>query len=131
MRIVHAMRSLVGAVMALLCTLALPACGGTCSDVDVELRTKKGQARALAIATGCAAVERCDALPMGVRACGGPQEFVVFCRDSTDVAALESSLAEIDRLEHGFNQACGIGSTCILLVRPELTLVEGRCEPLR
>ncbi len=117
--------------MVSLCTLALPACGGTCSDVDVELRTKKETARALAVEKGCAVVEGCDALPMGVRACGGPQEFVVFCRDSTDLAALEATLADIDRLEHGFNLACGIGSTCILVVRPELILVEGRCEPRR
>lgn len=131
MRIVSLMKLVPTLLVSLLCTPLLAGCEGSCPELETELRTRKAEARELVVATGCSTVERCDALPMGVRACGGPQEYVVFCRDTTDVPALESRLGEIDRIEHGYNVACGIASICILVAAPELVLNDGRCEPVR
>lgn|SRR5690606_28463959 len=125
------MRWLLSIVVGLLGTAGLAGCNSGCEELETELRLAKEQARELAVATGCSAVEQCDALPMGVRACGGPEQYVVFCRDTTDVAALESKLVAIDRSQYSFNQGCRIFSDCMLVPRPDLVLVDGRCEPQR
>ena len=83
--------------------------------------------RALARTDGCTA-GACDAIAVGAKACGGPRYYVAYCRTTTDVPALEATVAEIERFERLFNERYGIASTCDLVPRPEVVGSGGSCR---
>jgi hypothetical protein len=92
------------------------------------LERMKQQTRALARTGGCAAAGDCAAQPLGVRACGGPSEYVVHCPRTTDVAALRSAAAAVEQAERAFNARYGLVSTCEVIMPPALGLVDGQCR---
>jgi len=83
--------------------------------------------RALARTEGCAD-GACDAIAVGAKACGGPRYYVAYCRTTTDVPALEATVAEIERFERLFNERYGIVSTCDYALRPEVGVSGGACR---
>lgn len=85
------------------------------------------EARALATVTGCTGVAACRTAPLGVRPCGGPRDFVVYCAATTDTAALLAKLRELERVEAAWNQRSGMMSTCEMRMAPRTALVGGRC----
>lgn len=81
----------------------------------------------LAKSDGCSAVGDCRTLPVGRKACGGPRSYVVFCAKTTDVAALERKIAELDALDQAA-AARGAVSDCMLALRPTPVLTGGVCR---
>jgi hypothetical protein len=92
--------------------------------IDQLLRDTK----ALAHTGGCASADQCAVLPIGARACGGPEDYVVYCPRTTDVAALERKASELDSAEKAFNAKYHIVSTCILKEPPRVTRAGGSCR---
>ncbi len=85
------------------------------------------EARALAKPDGCTQVEECEVAGFGHKACGGPREYIVYCSRTTDVKALQSKLAELEKAEEAWQQEAHIMSTCSLTRRPLPQLVDGAC----
>jgi hypothetical protein len=85
-------------------------------------------ARALAHTDGCASADQCRAAPLGLRACGGPRDFVAYCARSTDTVALFHALGALERAERAYDVKHGVASTCELRVAPLPGLVAGRCS---
>lgn len=85
-------------------------------------------ARSIANAEGCADVGSCRTAPLGVKACGGPREYVVYCVATTDTVALFRKLEELARAERAFNERYQIASTCEFRVEPDVALVGQRCS---
>ena len=81
----------------------------------------------LAKGGGCSRVEDCHTLPVGHKACGGPRTYVVYCATTTDVAALERKIAELDALDRAAASAGAI-SDCMLAVAPTPVLRGGACR---
>lgn len=95
---------------------------------EARVRELEQQARALAKADGCDRAEQCAAAPMGAKACGGPRAYLVYCKATTDEAALMRVLDELKSAEQSYNRAAGIVSDCAITPQPEVR-VEGRaCE---
>jgi hypothetical protein len=92
---------------------------------EAHVRELEQQARALAKTDGCARAEQCAAAPMGAKPCGGPRTYLVYCKASTDEAALMRALDELKRTEEAYNRAAGLGSDCAMVMPPEVRL-EGR-----
>lgn len=92
-----------------------------------QLARLEERVRALARTDGCAA-GACDVIAVGAKACGGPRYYVAYCRTTTDVAALEATVAEIGRFERLFNERYGIASTCDVVPRPDVDGSGGRCR---
>jgi hypothetical protein len=86
------------------------------------------EAQALANPSGCKKVEECQVAGFGHKACGGPREFITYCSRTTDVKALESKLAELEKAEQAWQQEANIMSTCNLTRRPLPQLVDGACR---
>jgi len=84
------------------------------------------EARAIAHAAGCTAGE-CRTAPVGVRGCGGPRTYIVYCAASTDSAALFAKLAELARAEEEYNKRSGMISTCELRTPPSTRVENGSC----
>lgn len=88
-------------------------------------------ARRLANAEGCRDVSACRVAPLGVKACGGPRDYIAYCVTATDTAALFRKLEELARAERAYNEKYGIMSTCEILLRPEVALVGQTCRTAR
>ena len=92
---------------------------------EARVRELEQQARALAKADGCARAEQCAAAPMGSKPCGGPRTYLVYCKATTDEAALMGALDELKRVEEEYNRAAGLMSDCAMAMPPDVRL-EGR-----
>ena len=89
------------------------------------------EARALAGTTGCEAAAACRTAPVGVRGCGGPRDYVVYCPATTDTAALLRKLDELSRAEAAYNEREGVISTCQMRLPPAVSVIGGRCAATR
>lgn len=88
-------------------------------------------ARRLARADGCSDVSSCRVAPVGVKACGGPRDYVAYCVTATDSVALFRKLDELARAERAYNEKYGIMSTCEILLEPDVALVGQTCRAAR
>jgi hypothetical protein len=86
------------------------------------------EARALANTSGCEKVEECEVAGFGHKSCGGPREYIAYCAKTTDVKALQSKLAELEKAEQAWQTEAGIVSNCSLTRRPPPRLEEGMCR---
>jgi len=86
------------------------------------------EARALVRTDGCDSASGCATAPLGERPCGGPREYLVYCRASTDSAALFTKLDELGRAERAWNERRGAVSTCEMRMPPTTELVGQRCR---
>ena len=101
---------------------------GTQDGDRAAIERLKVDARAIARTTGCGSAAQCASIGLGVRACGGPSEYVVYCPASTDTAALRRKVAEVDRAERAFNEKYGLASTCEFRMPPTLEVSGGSCR---
>jgi hypothetical protein len=85
------------------------------------------RARGLARRDGCARGEDCGAIALGAKPCGGPWEYVVYCRTSTEEPALRAAAAQLDSAERRFNDRYALGSTCDVPPEPVPGLQGGGC----
>lgn len=85
-------------------------------------------ARRLATADGCRDAGSCRTAPVGVKACGGPRDYIVYCATATDSVALFRKLDELARAERAYNLKYGIMSTCELRTPPDVALVGQSCR---
>ena len=108
-------------------TPAAPQPGTRDGDLAVINRLK-AEARALARLTGCGSAGACASVGLGVRGCGGPEEYIVYCPTSTDTAALRRKVAEVERAEGAFNTKYEIASTCEFRMPPNIELAGGSCR---
>lgn len=87
----------------------------------------KQRMTAIAKQTGCAAAGECATMAYGVRGCGGPSGFVVYCRLTTDEAKLRAAADEVTRAEQAFNSRYGVISTCEMRSAPGVDVSGGAC----
>jgi hypothetical protein len=102
--------------------------GGTQDADQAVVDRLMREAKALAHVDGCSAAGECAVQPLGARACGGPEDYVVYCPRSTDVAALKRKAAQLEREQKAFNAKYQIMSTCIFRQPPHATVVGGACR---
>jgi hypothetical protein len=86
------------------------------------------EARALANPSGCEKVEECEVAGFGHKSCGGPREYIAYCAKTTDVKALQSKLAELEKAEQAWQTETGEMSNCALTRRPPPRFVDGVCR---
>jgi hypothetical protein len=94
---------------------------------DATVARLEREARALAGTGGCTDASGCGVAPIGARPCGGPREYIAYCRATTDSARLFAKLAELERAERAANARSGVGSICSMVMPPAPALVGGRC----
>ena len=87
----------------------------------------EAEARALARTDGCSSAADCRAVPIGVRGCGGPRDFIVYCAKNTDSLALHAKIAAADSAEAAFNRKYNVISTCELRMAPAVAVSGGSC----
>ena len=117
-----------GLGLALLCTSAFATEAERKQCDRSEIQQLENDARALVRTGGCEDVSQCRAAPVGVQACGGPRDYVVYCSVTTNEKALLRALDKLARREERFNRQCDVISICIFRTPPEIELVNGVCQ---
>jgi hypothetical protein len=106
---------------------AAPAPGAQGDADSVAVARLEAEARALVRDSTCANDSQCSAAPLGARACGGPRDYLPYCRLSTDTVALFAKLAELETAEKAWNEKKGAMSTCEFREPPKVGVAGGRC----
>ena len=96
-------------------------------DDTARIARLEREARAIVRTTGCDSAWSCRTAPVGMRACGGPREYVVYCAATTDTVALLRKLGELERVEMRHNERTGAVSTCEMRLPPTVGLQGGSC----
>ena len=94
---------------------------------SVRVARLEREARALAKTGSCTSSEQCRVAPVGQRACGGPRDYLAYCRPATDSAALAARLDELARAERESLRASGVVSTCEMRLPQAVSARGGRC----
>jgi hypothetical protein len=78
----------------------------------------------------CSSPAVCRTLPLGVKPCGGPRQFLVYSLSVTDSARLAADAARYNQAEAQKNREQGLVSDCSMLMAPRVTCVSGECAAL-
>jgi hypothetical protein len=76
----------------------------------------------------CANLVHCRVLPLGVRPCGGPAEYLAYSSITADKALLENKAFEYSLLQEDAQRAQGAVGTCEVLPQPRLACVNNSCR---
>lgn len=113
--------------------VALPPVRGVTGDQEWDkavVAQLERDARRLATTAGCTDAGGCRVAPVGVKACGGPRDYVAFCATTTDTVALFRKLEELARAERDYNARYGVMSTCEFREAPPVALVGQTCRTM-
>lgn len=114
--------------------VAVPSARGATGDQEWDkavVAQLERDARRLATTSGCTDAGGCRTAPIGVKACGGPRDYIAYCVTATDTAALFRKLDELARAERAYNERYGIMSTCEFRDAPPVALVGQTCRTMR
>ncbi|MDH3325483.1 MAG: hypothetical protein OEM38_02055 [Gammaproteobacteria bacterium] len=78
---------------------------------------------------GCTDTKQCSALPIGRKACGGPQSYLAYSSDNTDTTKLLELAKQHQQTSQIINQLTGAMSDCMIATPPVFICNNSRCEP--
>lgn len=76
----------------------------------------------------CANLVHCRLLALGMRPCGGPDEYLAYSSITGDKTQLENKALEYGLLQEDLHRARGTVGTCAVLPLPRLICLDNRCR---
>jgi hypothetical protein len=76
----------------------------------------------------CSSSSVCRTIAFGAKACGGPEQYLIYSTSVTDSARLAREVARYNEAERKRNRDEGRVSDCSLVVRPRVGCVSGQCR---
>jgi hypothetical protein len=76
----------------------------------------------------CANLVHCRLLALGVRPCGGPDEYLAYSSVTGDKTRLENKALEYGLLQEDLHRARGTVGACVMLPLPRLVCLDNRCR---
>ena len=76
----------------------------------------------------CANLVHCRRLALGVRPCGGPDEYLAYSSVTGDKTQLENKALEYALLQEDLHRARGTVGACVMLPLPRLVCLDNRCR---
>lgn len=70
---------------------------------------------------------QCEIIPIGSKACGGPEGYRVYSTKTTDIIKLHELTSQYSRAAQRFNKKHNVMSTCNVPIPPKVILSEGIC----
>lgn len=113
------------AAAAVLLACAASACGSAPAATDSAGLLHQIQAQAADLA--CDTSQQCHALPVGAKACGGPESYLPWSSKRQDGSALRELAARHAALRRADNAKSGMLSNCLALPEPGASCQAGRC----
>ncbi|WP_036213511.1 hypothetical protein [Massilia alkalitolerans] len=87
-----------------------------------------GSLRALVGDAACSDSAQCRTLPLGARACGGPEAYLAYSTAKGSEAQLRSLAERYQAERRAANKASGMMSTCQFMPDPGAVCQAGRCQ---
>ncbi len=113
-----------------LCLLCCFGCRSSESQDRADLAAMRQEIQRVLGTPACSDSLSCAVIGLGVKPCGGPWEYLVVSRTSTDTTALFLRVRQYDSLEAGFNHKWGWVSDCSPARMPRVGCREGVCVDL-
>lgn len=106
------------------------AAGGTISgDKSLELKSLSDLIKDLNDDDlSCVNDNDCDVLPLGVRACGGPAEYIVISLHNPQLSRIQQYAEELEAKAIEYVQQSNMASTCIMVLPPNVSCRQNRCQ---
>jgi hypothetical protein len=101
--------------------------GTTYADQTAEIARLRKDIDELIGPAVCSNLVNCRIAALGVDACGGPREYLVYSWRSTDKAALEIKIAEFTLAQEEPQSKDKGAGACTVLPQPVAACVNGRC----
>ena|SRR5687768_9292072 len=117
-----------GVLAALACGLCVSGSARAADPAADELKALRDEIVAMIEAAPCANLVHCRALALGVRACGGPAEYLPYSSFVTDRALLEAKAFEYTFLHEDMLRKQQAIGPCVMLPEPRLQCVNRRCR---
>ena len=111
------------------CTTAAPQAPQTTQARQAPQSDTLARIRALAGTPACSSDAQCHSLPLGARACGGPESYLVWSSASTSQAEIEALGERYKEERRAANAASRRVSTCQFLMDPGAVCRAGTCQP--
>jgi len=70
---------------------------------------------------------QCKVIPLGVKPCGGPRNYLVYSMEVTEDQTLRGLVSQYNRCEEQRNERLGLMSDCEFVEQPRPVLRDGRC----
>lgn len=121
--------------MRTLILLILAACVGCSSAAPQAPQAPQAQTdtlariRALVGTASCSSDAQCHTLPLGARACGGPDSYLPWSSQTTSMAELQALGERYKEERRAANAASHAMSTCQFLMDPGAVCRAGTCQP--
>lgn len=87
-----------------------------------------GRIRALVGTASCSSDAQCHTLPLGARACGGPDSYLPWSSEKTSQAEIQALGERYKEERRAANMATGAISTCQFLMDPGAVCRAGTCQ---
>jgi len=71
--------------------------------------------------------EQCHVVPLGAKACGGPQDYLIYSSAISDGRKLQELARQYAEAEEKYNRVTGAASTCSHVMPPRVQLDKGKC----
>ncbi len=71
----------------------------------------------------------CKLAEVGVKACGGPERYIIYSTEVADEKALLELIARYNEASAALNRENQLVSDCSVITRPRITLNNGICVP--
>jgi hypothetical protein len=94
---------------------------------NAELARLRSEITALVGPARCSNLVNCRIAALGVDACGGPKEYLVYSWRSTDQAALDIKIAEYNLAQEDVRKKDKGAGACTALPQPVAACLNGRC----
>lgn len=78
-------------------------------------------------AAACSSSAECRSMPVGAKACGGPERYLAWSIRSSDEARLRERVAAYNAARQADNEKNGRISNCMMLMDPGASCEAGRC----
>jgi hypothetical protein len=87
-----------------------------------------GQMRALVGTAACTESAQCKTVPLGARACGGPESYLAYSTATTPAAPLQALAERYAQQRRAEQAASGMMSTCQFMPDPGAQCRAGSCQ---
>lgn len=96
-------------------------------DASPELARLRAEIAQLIGPARCMNLVQCRLAALGLNACGGPAEYVVYSWMSTDKTALETKIAEYNFIQEDLQKKQQTAGACVMPQEPVAACINGRC----
>ena len=76
---------------------------------------------------GCSSNADCALLAVGNKPCGGPEAYLAYSKNNTDVAKLENLGQQYSEQRKKYNQENQVMGTCVVTPKPGVSCVRNQC----